>query len=356
MPSSTSNFETRFARDRIPKNVLPSVWVQGLLLSAVVLCGAETYWRSAGHRPSVVDSLNLWSYHRSEASAGNPKTLVLCGSSRTLLGFSSKAFRTRHPDWKVVQLAVDGRAPQATLEDIAADPGFHGVLLLEIHESAVGYSQGQNEHVKFHHTHPGLTNSIECLCCAAIQNAFVVVQPALNPKKILGDWIWRQQLPQPSYRQGYFDRCIDADYQRLDAVSHREWRLNRVRSSYERWGAPTPEGWKEKATPLVTAAEAIRKRGGKVVFVRYPTSDEYWELDCHHYPRSKYWDALVAENKLLAVHFQDLPVSRSLKCPDTSHLDTRDKELFTNELIDFLQKDLQLFPGNANGTNVMASR
>lgn len=336
MPSSTSSFESQFAQERLPLQAGPSVWGAILLLTGFVLCAVETGWRWAGHRPSVVDSLTLWSYHRSCASLFGPRTLVLCGASRTLLGFSTTAFRERFPGWHVVQLAVDGLEPRATLEDLAADPQFRGVAIVEIHESAIGYNKGQEEQVKYYHGRGGWTNTIECVCHAAIQARFAVVHPSLNPKRLLYDWWWNDKLPVPSYRQGNFDRTVDADYQRMDVVAHREWRLQRVRSSYQRWGAPPPADWRKKGLRLLQAADTIQKRGGKVVFVRYPTSGEYWELDRKHYPREKYWDTFVAGRTPPAIHFQDLPKSRLLECPDASHLDYRDKALFTNELLDIL--------------------
>lgn len=346
MPSSISSSESRFVQDRVPENAAPAIWCLALLLSAGLLAAGETGWRWAGHRPSVVDSLQLWSYHRSRASQSDPHTLVLCGASRSLLGFSTQAFHQRHPDWKVSHLAVDGREPLATLQDLAKDPQFRGLVLLEVHESAIGYGQGQDEQVEFHHHRMGwanCTNTIECVCCAAIQNQLVAVHPTLNPKRLLSGW-WNDRFPSPSYRQGYFDRSVDADYQRLDAKTHREWRLKRVRTSYQRWGAPTPEQWREKAAGLVAAAETIAKHGGQVVFVRYPTSGEYWDLDCKHYPRGKYWDPLIRGHGLSAVHFQDLPQSRSIECPDASHLDYRDKDTFTNELLDILERTTALSP------------
>ena len=345
MPLSTSSSESRFCRDRTPPNASFTVWGLSLLLAATLLSAGETAWRWVGHRPTVVDSLALWSFHRGRASIDDPRTLVLCGASRTLLGFSTSVFRERHPDWTVVQLAVDGREPRATLEDLAADLNFRGTVLLEIHESAIGYTQGQTEQVEYHQQRQGWMNSIECLCSATLQQHLAIIQPVLNPKRMLSDWWWQGRYPIPSYRQGHFDRGIDADYQRLDLAYHREWRLHRVRSSYHRWQAPTPAEWNRKAARLIAAAETIRGRGGKVIFVRYPTSGEYWQLDNQYFPRARYWDPLVQENRLLAVHFMDLPRSSHLDCPDASHLDYRDKEVFTNELIDAM--DRLLVPASA---------
>lgn len=343
MPSSISNSESRFSQDRVPANARPTVWCLALLLAGTLLSAGETGWRWAGHRPSVVDSLQLWSYHRSRASSNDPRTLVLCGASRSLLGFSTRVFGQRHRDWKVVHLAVDGREPLATLQDLASDRRFRGLVLLEIHESSIGYGLGQNEQVDFHHHQTGWTNVIECVCCAAIQDQLAAVHPSLNPRRLLAGWC-NARFPAPSYRQGYFDRSVDADYDRLDAASHREWRLKRVRASYRRWGAPAPADWLQKAHGLVAAADTIRQRGGRVVFIRYPTSGEYWDLDCQYYPRAQYWDRLVLDHGLSAVHFQDLPRSRLLECPDASHLDYRDKDAFTNELLDALERIGTLSP------------
>ena len=80
-------------------------------------------------------------------------------------------------------------------------------------------------------------------------------------------------------------------------------------------------------------ASAIERRGGKVVFVRMPTSDEHWALDESKYPKALYWDRFAAVAEATAIHFLDVPGLAGFECPDTSHLDTRDSVAFTGRLV-----------------------
>ena len=80
----------------------------------------------------------------------------------------------------------------------------------------------------------------------------------------------------------------------------------------------------------------IEARGGQVVFVRMPTSDEHWELDERYYPRAQYWDRLGSITGVATVHFADDPRTSAFSCPDTSHLDYRDAPRFTEGLLEVL--------------------
>ena len=74
-------------------------------------------------------------------------------------------------------------------------------------------------------------------------------------------------------------------------------------------------------------------RGGKVVFIRFPTADEHWDLDRAHYPRSEYWDRWANRSKAAFLHFMDVPEMQKFELPDTSHLDERDAPAFTESLL-----------------------
>jgi hypothetical protein len=69
-----------------------------------------------------------------------------------------------------------------------------------------------------------------------------------------------------------------------------------------------------------------------VVFVRYITTGEHYELDEKYYPKSKYWDQFAKKTEAVTIHFKDVPELSNFECPDTSHLDFRDAPRFTVSL------------------------
>ena len=102
--------------------------------------------------------------------------------------------------------------------------------------------------------------------------------------------------------------------------------------------APVPEEWLKLTAPIERAVDAIQSRGGRVVFVRFPTSGEMLALSRRVYPKEIYWDRFAATTSAAMVHFLDVPSLSKFDCPDLSHLDRRDAVRFTEGLIAELQR------------------
>ena len=111
------------------------VWLCTLLLVGGSVLGLEKFVRARGFVPSVKDDEYAWALARRQASNGSPHTVAVLGASRILLAFSPQAFRAALPDWTYVQLAKQGSFPLATLRDLAFDPDFRGVALVDIVET-----------------------------------------------------------------------------------------------------------------------------------------------------------------------------------------------------------------------------
>lgn len=136
MPSSTSN-----SSDRAPAGPWKVTWITALVLAGAMLAGAEWAFRGAGHRPMVIDSMLLWSQCRGQVYRAGHKAVVLLGSSRLQLAFDTETFRQRFPDYDVVQLAVGGSPPIATLRDLANDVGFKGIVLCSMMAASFGHDR-----------------------------------------------------------------------------------------------------------------------------------------------------------------------------------------------------------------------
>lgn len=86
------------------------------------------------------------------------------------------------------------------------------------------------------------------------------------------------------------------------------------------------------------AVRAIRRRGGQVVFLFMPSSGVVAAREERLFPRREYWDRLAAATAAEAIHFEDVPVLSSFRCPDGEHLDWRDALRFTQGLAKVLGK------------------
>ena len=140
---------------RVPGGGWGRTWALALALCIVGLAGVELGYRQGGIRASVVDNHDLWSYQRSRVHGPPGQVVALLGSSQMQLGFSTEWFRNRQPRFEPVQLAVDGTHPFATLRDLAYDPAFRGVVIVDV--SIWGLSRGARESQAaysqhYHHT------------------------------------------------------------------------------------------------------------------------------------------------------------------------------------------------------------
>ncbi len=337
MPLSISN--SNFPHHRSPNKNWLLIWGTTLAVAVGIVSGAEVYWRSQGHRPSIVDSPLIWSCHRSQVSNNNLEQVVLLGASRIQLGFSTDDFRERYPDIELTQLAVDGRHPAATLRNLASDERFRGTVICSITEA--GFEQScwdlQQEYVEHYHHHHTFHKRIESVVGSSLQSRLVVLSPQVRFDKVLRSLLAGDPLPKPIYLITRYDRSKLADYSLLDIEAHRRFRIERVLASSNR-KPPIPEIWMEDVKKVEEWVQQIASRGGRVVFVRFPTSGEHWVLDISQYPKSEYWDRMAAFTSAETIHFTDVPALTQFELPDTSHLDYRDAPAFTNGLLDELEK------------------
>jgi hypothetical protein len=285
-----------------------------------------------------VDDLDLWAYHRDRVYEAGQHTIVLLGMSRIQLDWSMRTARERLPGYRVVQLAVAGRHPLAALRDLAQDERFTGIVVCGV--NAVGLlrrtRERQQEYVDFYHQQWSTNRRLNGLIRWTLQDHLVLANPVVNLRSVLSRLLRLHGLPEPLYVVTHFDRSRSADFSMTDIASQRQKLVERLRRGYEVNPAPSPERWLKEARDVVPMVESIRSRGGKVAFAWLPTEGEHRVLDERYYPKREYWDQLADETDLTMIHFEDVPSLTGFECPDTSHIDQRDTDRFTNAFIDEL--------------------
>ena len=323
---------------RPPPGPSGRTWLLTLTLTGLILTGAEAFWRSRGHQPSVVDDPELWSFHRGRVDDGGMKSVALVGASRIQLDFATDTFRRRFPDHTLVQLAIDGRYPVATLRDLAEDGRFRGVVIAAIDPNGLlrRNRAAQQEYVDFYDRRSTLNNRLNRVIGCWLQARLVILNPQVHLKKVLERLLRRYPLPPPIYVITRFDRSRQADYTKIDLAAHRRWRVGRLREGPAAPGRLTPQAWLEEALEIEPLVREIESRGGRVVLIVCPVTGETLENQMRQFPKADYWDRFAAATSAETIHFLDVPALAGFDCPDTSHLDYRDAPRFTDGLLDEL--------------------
>ena len=308
---------------------------------AVALAAAGLGWHEArlradGFLPGVTDCDGLRGWHLDRATGD---AVVLAGGSRMQLGFCPATFAAERPGRTLANLAQNGSAGTAVLERLAADETFRGTVLLDFschHMDPPVLDAARRWVARAAAAGPGAKFAARLHAAAAGRFAFVDAGPGWRRRVELRT---DGRVPTPYYVRMLPDRSRPADYVDLD----RRGGLKRVRAGrVARLTASTPPAradrpaWRHQLRPLREWVTAIQGRGGRVVFVRFPTTGPHWRHDRRRYPRKHFWDDLAALTGAETLHFGDVPALQNFDCPDTSHLDRRDAPRFTAALLDEL--------------------
>jgi len=300
------------------------IWLGVLAGAAVILGGQEWLWRSRGFQPTVTDNPNLWSKWRQAATSSAGPTLVIVGSSRIQLGFSPPVWRAVFPRQKLVQLAIDGTQPTASLLDLARDERFHGTVLLDTTASIILWElPGQQPWVDNFHRGGGLARDAEATLEAWVQSRAVITAAHLGGIQLLAADLGHRSL-RPFYVRTFPDRSRRANFSFWPGLGPQ---------------LPSPAVVLNPARlgvvgSMRAAIDRIRRRGGRVILVRMPTSGQTLAGDSRNYPRALWWDRFTGPDGRWAINFEDVPSLRGFQCGDDSHLDQRDADRFTAALAD----------------------
>jgi len=346
------------ATHRAPSGDWGKTWLTAAALLALALGGWEVLWRVRGHVPSVVANEALWAFQRARASPGNTEALALLGKSRMRLNFSTDTFREHFPQHPVIPLAVGGLSPVASLRNLAEDQRFRGRVLCSITAEDLRRERHaeQLEYVDFYRHRATWDTHLNVLLSRFVQSRCVFANPRVNSKTVVEGVLAAGHLPDPIFVVTHADGSKSGDFSGVDIEPYRREREAMMLRVYKSEPPPPPDQWLAEALEIIPLAERIEARGGKVAFVRMPTSYNHWKYDEQYYPKREYWDRFAARCGRVAIHFQDVPELRGFRCPDSSHLDQRDAPAFTIALCGELVRRGFLDPGERSSGRVATLR
>lgn len=303
-----------------------------------MLAGWEAFLRERGHTPELVDDADLWSEWREQAAGDD--AVVLLGSSRIQLGIVPARLSERLQGRRVIQLAVDGAAPFAALEDLAEDEEFRGLILLSLVESTLTEKDwpGQAEYVAHYHNQWSFDRRVHRKIATERQRLMASANPNVSLLRSMQLFFSEGRIPAPLWLHTSPDRSRAVDPERIDFSRLTEWRLSRLRQLYAAAGPVDEAEWFALGERMRSVIARLHERGARVVLLRLPTCGEHWRLDQERYPRGRFWNRLTERVGAPAIHFLDVPAMARLPCYDGSHLARPEALIFTDALADELKR------------------
>ncbi len=330
--SSHPGIETRGRRQSPGRT-----WLMTVLLTVICLAAWESFWRSEGFPPFLPASDEAqWALNLRSVRADTP---VILGTSRSQAAIDPQVWAAVSSDPPPVHLTLWGTAMLPILERLADKEDYRGLVIAGVTPSAEFSSNDEEDpYESYEQALRELTGSPAKRFELIFRNklSFLVYRRSeLSSRRLLErvpmairDGSLRDLVPPQAYWNRRPDRFLSLDFERVDVQARKSSIGDNIRET----DPLSVTALETIIGRFKVAVDKIERRGGNVVFVHLPHTQEIRALEDVLFPRHRYWDRLAAQFPGTAIHFDDYQSLRAFSCPDGSHLDVRDGPEFTRRL------------------------
>lgn len=344
----------------IPVQPWPVLAVIVAIVLAVLATGWEVRCRAAGYQPSLDDTRDLWVENRRRVT---PDGVVIVGSSRGLFGLDLDEIE-QGLGQRPVQLCLVGSCVYPILKSLADDTSFHGTVLCDLvpgllmvpsmappyhnSEAALERARTQTKAQRWSHF---ISLPLE-YSFASLQQEDLTLSALLHG------------LPIPNRQRAQIGPPLPPDFYSIDA--DRRARMEERVLTDAALRDHIKHGWVPLFTPppkphwipdaafgdfmqklvegrfaaMAAAVSAIRDRGGRVVFLRMPSSGDLRVVEDKLTPRAAIWERLLRESGAPGIDAEDHQELNNFDLPEWSHLSAKDSVEFTHRLVPHLREVL----------------
>ena len=298
----------------------------------------EFVLRREGFQSGPHDDDTFWAYHRLAVDSLGEDGIVCLGSSRCQADVNAQRLgeRLQRP---VIQLGIAGSSPLPVLEDIAKRSAYRGLILLSISPQH-SFSDSVERTSK---SHDWIARYRECKSSPGEQVELRLKIAARDLVVLRQDFNWRTVVNRYLLSGESADKEIwtqSTRWTRFPDEMKRKRRSVKVEiPEIDR----EPIAREQLIKRFANAIEAIRRRGGRVMIVRPPsTGPDYEALGLNDtekkfMPRIEFYDRLVSVCNVPSFHAEDIDGLKQLFGADGSHLCESDAQIYT----DWLAKTIQ---------------
>ncbi len=324
----------------------PIVWVRALVVALVIIVAGVATWEVAMRREGLStrdlgDGNSAWARERRRVDAA-PGTPVIIGSSRLLFDVDTVLWGqlTGTPP---IQLSRAGTNPRPMLTDLANDPKVTGLVVVGYDPLVFWRAAGSATKLVAEARKEPLYKRIDLAVYDRLARVFAFLDGSMIPTS----WLEHLDVPQRTARGGF-----NQPWKLSEAGERRDTQMwPRVENDpdYRQraaaiWMLPPPPGTKPTSpaekTGFIAAAvrdvNAIRARGGEVVFVRSPSDPPLLTLENKLHPRALTWDRLLVATGAPGIYWADDPVLAQFHTVELSHLRRADRAPFTRRLVELI--------------------
>ena len=335
MRSSTSNSEAREAK-----------WTKAWLLAAVIVILVLAPWeaalRQASLKPEHADNRALWLSARHRLSQPDATVIAILGASRVQRAIDVDVMteRTNRP---VVQLAIEGSSGLPVLENLAADPRFHGTVIFSIapafsfNRRLSKLDEGNQADWMMAYLLQSRSRRIEQELRLSLQELFAFRSADAAVSRTIPAILETGRLPGPNYKKIYRNRFVSIDQSQFTGQVSQAGIVEMYRKNSE---AYEPQGFIELLHYFSALVDQLEAKGSRVYVLRLPSEGAVLDFERQLFPQDKFWNQMQRYVDAQFIHFADYPELNGYLSVDGSHIAAEKAHDFTEQLVSVL---------NANG-------
>jgi hypothetical protein len=280
----------------------------------------EVFWRSHAFVPTLTNSEALWCETRARAKGD---AIAIVGSSRLQRGLDPEIISAELGGRKTLQLALDGGNPFPMLSDLARDPEFRGLVILEYMPKRwfVEDSPGTGRSESFIATcgKPSLVEGIEARMDHSLERRFVFLSPELQLIPLISYVTAHKALPRATRDILREDRFMESYFRSDQTAELGTWISILSAAELDR-----------RFAEARASVDEIRARGGCVIAYRSPVSGEALQDEETHFPASVWFPRAARAIDAGALDFASVPELQAIRPPDGSHPDAAQAPLISH--------------------------
>jgi len=317
------------------------VWALVLILSIVIVGSWEALVRQAGLGPEYNDNRSLWTDARHRLNRHGDNAIALLGASRLQYAVDV-ATMSQALDRPVVQLSVEGTSALALLENLAADPRFHGTVIYSVapaftlNSALPRIEAGKQQEWVEYYFGQSRSRRMEQSLRLYLQGALAFRSPDAQLTRVIPSILSSGSLPDRDQKTTFANRVLHKDYSKVSAEVDE---LGMVQFYLENTVPFSKPEFDVILSYLDTLVLLLRQKGVDVYFLRLPSSAEVKLLETAFFPRPVFWDVMEQRLDATFIHADDYPEMAGFMSQDGSHVDSQHIVDFTNVLMDVLRKN-----------------
>jgi len=300
----------------------------GVLASFV---GLHAYAKARDIVPGVSDTMGRWAVLRHDARDATPADSIFLGSSRGHTGYDPDTMReTLGPKANVYNLSINATSPLPVLEDFAAEESFAGHIVMEFNPSLVFSTTSESKAKQWiaYYRDWMPTQRLDDELRHILGSRVLFMAHQMNLNWLARSWYVRTPLAH-----------IVTMRPTRHLVRRKEFLVRREKTREQlRFRDREPELVTRDLERLRVAVEAIEARGGKVTFVRLPTSGVRREVEEEEMPRATHYERARTHVGGQWFHFEDDPVLADVFAADGHHFDPENAAKLSKRLVELTLK------------------